>query len=48
VNKIEGFRVEELQTYYEIEQRKGIFSPKVLGDNCIIYASLSDLKKYLF
>jgi len=39
--KFDGFKREELKTYHYKEQRIGIFSPKVLGDNCIIYAILS-------
>jgi len=39
--KFDGFKREELYTYYTKEQKISIFSPKVLGDNCIIYASLS-------
>ncbi len=45
VNTICGFKREELKTYYQKEQRISIFSPKVLGDNCIIYASLSYFDK---
>jgi len=36
--KFDGFKREELETYYKKEQRNSFFSAKVLGDDCIIYA----------
>jgi len=36
--KFDGFKREELETYYKKEQIISFYSAKVLGDNCIIYA----------